>query len=77
MLLDDGIFKTVPIDRLFVIRLFKVFSCDTVVLYLFAIEYRVSPFCTVYIFSLFIVGGVYGIPLYSKTDFITASASSL
>ena len=43
----DGNFRTVPMVRLLDVRLFRAFKADTVVLYLLAMAYRVSPFWTV------------------------------
>jgi len=45
-----GNFKVEPIVRVFVVRLFNFFRVSTVVLYLVAILYRVSPFWIVYVF---------------------------
>ena len=73
-----GSFRVWPIVSALVDRLFNVFKTDTVVLYLFAIWYRVSPDLTVYVDGVsLVVGGVYGIFLYSRIDFMTASANSL
>ena len=77
-LFDVGSFKIFPIVNVFDVRLFRAFNSEIVVLYLLAIPYRVSPFWTVYVDGDdIVVGGVYGIFLYSRMDFITASTSSL
>lgn len=73
-----GIFKIFPIVKVLFVKLFNFFSCSIVVLYLFAMEYRVSPFWIVYVLlGTVLLGGLYGIFLYSRIDFITASANSL
>ena len=52
VLVCEGIFKTWPILRVLLVKLFNDFILSTVVLYLFAIPYRVSPLFTVYVFVL-------------------------
>ena len=47
---------------MFDVILFRAFNSDTVVLYLLAIEYKVSPFWIVYVDGDdIVVSGVYGI----------------
>lgn len=46
-----GISNTWPIDNKLVVRLFKSFILSMVVLYLLAIEYKESPFFTMYVDS--------------------------
>ena len=41
---DNGIFIFWPIDRILLVKLFNSFISFTVVLYFFAIEYKLSPY---------------------------------
>lgn len=55
-----------PTDMMLVFRLFNSFMLFTVVLYLFAIEYRVSPGFTIYVFvvvgdSIYSIVGIFNI----------------
>lgn len=47
-----GIFNCWFIDKVLVVRLFCCFNFSTVVLYFFAIEYKVSPDFTVYVVNV-------------------------
>ena len=49
--LSLGNFSTWPILSVLLVRLFILFSSSTVVLYLLAMEYKESPFFTVYVDS--------------------------
>ena len=49
--LSLGNFNTWPILRVLLVKLLILFSSSTVVLYLVAIEYKESPFLTVYVVS--------------------------
>ena len=58
---STGSFNTWPMDRIFVVNLFNSFNLSTVVLYFFAMEYKESPFWTVYV-----VSGVNGLGNFSN-----------
>lgn len=47
-----------PIDSIFDVKLFNSFSLSTDVLYFLAMEYRESPFCTVYVVSSGVLDGI-------------------
>lgn len=49
--LSLGNFSTWPILRILLVKLLILFSSSTVVLYLLAIEYKESPFFTIYVDS--------------------------
>ena len=64
-----------PTDMMLVFRLFNSFMLFTVVLYLFAIEYRVSPGFTIYVFvvvgdSIYSIVGIFNIWFIDKLSFI-------
>ena len=47
-----------PIDSIFDVKLFNSFSLSTDVLYFLAMEYRESPFCTIYVVSSGVLDGI-------------------
>lgn len=56
--LSPGIISCCPNDKLFVVKLFVVFRALTVIPYLFAIPYRVSPLFTMYVLPFDGISGV-------------------
>jgi len=53
----------------FDVKLFNLFNSSTVVLKFFAIEYKLSPLFTTYVFSLVDVVGIFSVwPILNKFD---------
>ena len=63
MLIDVGTWSTWPMVSVLFVRLLSLFNVSTVVLNFWAMEYRVSPLDTLYVFVATSFGAVYGMPL--------------